>query len=81
MASLVIRQLPESVKAKLKERAAQHGRSMEEEARDILKCAVATEEESGRTLVKEIHDLFAPFGGVEIPERNRELVRDPPDFT
>ena len=37
MASITIRQLPETTKRKLRIRAAQHGRSMEQEAREILK--------------------------------------------
>ena len=40
MAQLVIRNLEESVKARLQRRAKRHGRSMEEEARDILRNAV-----------------------------------------
>ena len=41
MASLTIRKLDDSVKAKLRVRAAENGRSMEEEARAILETAVA----------------------------------------
>ena len=41
MASLVIRRLDDVVKARLRVRAAQNGRSMEEEAREILRLAVA----------------------------------------
>ena len=40
MASIIIRNLEEDVKARLKLRAAGHGVSMEEEARDILRQAV-----------------------------------------
>ena len=40
MASIIIRNLEDDVKARLKLRAATHGRSMEEEARDILRLAV-----------------------------------------
>lgn len=42
MAQVVVRQLEEDVKARLKRRAARHGRSMEEEAREILRNAVRT---------------------------------------
>src|SRR5215216_2944498 len=42
MATILIRRLDESTKARLRIRAAQHGRSMEEEAREILRQAVAT---------------------------------------
>lgn len=37
MASLTIRNLDDNVKAALRLRAAQHGRSMEEEARQVLR--------------------------------------------
>lgn len=40
MASIIIRNLEEDVKARLKLRAAGRGVSMEEEARDILRQAV-----------------------------------------
>jgi len=39
---LAIRNLDEDVKARLRIRAAQHGRSMEEEARSILRGALNT---------------------------------------
>jgi len=37
MASITIRNLDDDVKHRLRVRAAEHGRSMEEEARDILR--------------------------------------------
>ena len=40
MASITIRNLDDYVKAKLRVRAARHGRSMEEEAREILRAAL-----------------------------------------
>ncbi|HKV82109.1 MAG TPA: hypothetical protein VJP02_28430 [Candidatus Sulfotelmatobacter sp.] len=39
MAQLVVRNLEDSVKAGLRRRAKRHGRSMEEEVRDILRSA------------------------------------------
>ena len=43
MAQLVVRNLDDEVKAKLRRRAAAHGRSMEEEVRAILRDAVKEE--------------------------------------
>ena len=43
MAQLVVRNLEDDVKRRLKRRADKHGRSMEEEVRDILRAAVAKE--------------------------------------
>ena len=40
MASLTIRNLEDDLKLRLRIRAAQHGRSMEEEVRDILRQVV-----------------------------------------
>src|SRR6185369_9681530 len=40
MATLTIRQLDDKIKNKLRVRAAQHGRSMAEEAREILRSAL-----------------------------------------
>ena len=38
MAQLVVRNLDDDVKRRLRERAARHGRSMEEEVREILRA-------------------------------------------
>lgn len=43
MAQLVVRNLEQSVKARLQRRAKRHGRSMEEEVREILRNAVEPE--------------------------------------
>jgi len=43
MTQILVRDLSESVKTLLKERAKRNGHSMEEEARNILSAAVATE--------------------------------------
>ena len=65
MATLVIRGLDEQVKARLRLRAAERGRSMEAEAREILTSAVgATRPAKG--LGSFVRDRFAEVGGVEI---------------
>ena len=79
MASITIRQLDDAVKAKLRVRAATNGRSMEEEARVILREAVE-EEASKKGLGTRLHELFKPFGGVELEIPPREPMRDPPRF-
>lgn len=80
MASITIRRLDDATKAQLRIRAAQHGRSMEEEARAILKGSLARTKSGGRTLVERIRAPIAPLGGVAIPETPREPMREPPDF-
>lgn len=79
MASMTIRNLDDEVKAKLRVRAATNGRSMEEEARTILRDAVEEEAEP-RDLAQAIRDRFAPLGGVELEIPPREPMREPPDF-
>lgn len=79
MAQLVVRNIEETIKERLRRRARQHGRSMEEEARDILRQAVFHEEPASG-LGTEIASLFAKVGlDGEIPElRGHETV--PPSF-
>jgi plasmid stability protein len=80
MASLTIRNLEDSVKAKLRVRAAEHGRSMEAEAREILKAELA-EKNPGGNLYDDIRKIVEPLGGIEleIPPRTQK-IRRPPDF-
>ena len=79
MASITIRKLDDGVKTRLRLRAAENGRSMEEEARVILREAVA----SGAgpdNLAVAIRARFAPLGGVELQLPPREPAREPPRF-
>lgn len=81
MSTMTIRNLDEALKAKLRVRAAQHGKSMEEEVRDILRSALATEAPQPDNLYAAIRELVEPFGGVDLPDIPREPIRDPPDFS
>ena len=78
MASITIRRLEDAVKERLRVRASRHGRSMEEEAREILKVALADKGGSGGNLAQSIRRRFAPLGGVELSLPPREPVREPP---
>lgn len=80
MASITIRNLDDNVKTRLRKRAAEHGRSMEEEARLILADAVEREAPPAKGLGTAIHELFKPFGGVELEMPLREPMREPPRF-
>ena len=77
MASITIRQLEENTKRKLRIRAAHHGRSMEQEAREILKSALSQPEEQPKDLVEVIRRRFAKYGGVELKIPPRGPIRDP----
>lgn len=83
MATMTIRNLDDDVKARLRVRAAQHGHSMEEEVRNILRAAlsVAPKAGSGAALVADIRALVEPFGGIELELPPREPMREPPDFS
>ncbi len=79
MATLMIRDLPEQVKRQLRIRAAQNGRSMQEEARVILRRAVTGL--TGPELLRIMDRQFGPGHGVdlELPPRTRD--RPPPDLS
>ena len=62
MAQLVVRNLENTVKTRLQRRARRHGRSMEEEAREILRNAVQKDEGASGGLGSEIAALFAKIG-------------------
>lgn len=79
MASITIRQLDESVKKRLRLRAARHGTSMEDEARRILRAALSDPGAETLDLAQSIRRRFEPLGGVELELPPRELIREPPD--
>lgn len=70
MASITIRNLDDDLKAQLRVVAASHGRSMEEEARVIIRQALSRSSTAGG-LGSRIHSRFAAAEGVdlELPER------------
>ena len=79
MADITIRNLDEEVKRRLRVRAAENGRSMEEEARDILGRSVG-EAPPPKDLGRAIHARFAALGGVELELPERGPMRPPPEF-
>lgn len=83
MATMTIRNLDDDLKTLLRLRAARHGQSMEEEARRILRAALAgrVEDDSGAVLYATIRARVEPLGGVELELPPREPQPDPPDFS
>ena len=79
MASITIRNLDEDVKTRLRVRAAENRRSMEEEVRVILREAVGRKPGS-QNLASLIRTRFAPLGGVDLELPPREPAREPPRF-
>ena len=78
MASLTIRDLDDKIKTRLRVRAAQNGRSMEEEARTLLRAALRDDPVAGGNLADAIRARFRRWGGVELALPAREPMRDPP---
>jgi antitoxin FitA len=80
MPQLVVRQLDDDVKKKLQGRARRHGRSTEEEVREILRNAVREESGSPTPLGSRIAARFRRVGlGREIEELRGYPV-DPAEF-
>lgn len=78
MASLTIRNLDEQTKARLRVRAARHNRSMEEEARVMLRQVLAEPDEPKVSLAESVVRRFSALGGFELPLPEREPMRRPP---
>ncbi len=80
MASMTIRNLDDGLKSRLRMQAAQNNRSMEEEARDILRTALAVSTAKPQNLAEAIRSRVEAFGGVELELPTREPTRSPPTF-
>ena len=76
MAALTIRNLEDSLKGRLRMRAAARGRSMEEEARQILRAALSESPPVSTDLAGRIRQRFAKLGDVGLPVAAREPIRD-----
>jgi plasmid stability protein len=76
MAQVIVRDIDEDVKARLKRLAERHGRSMEEEIRHILRNAAKA---SGRPVKKIGSRIAARFGGKgltsDLPELRGQHAR------
>ncbi len=82
-ADLVVRNLEQDVKTRLQKRAKRHGRSMEEEVRDILRDAVKKEDKPAEGFGTRIANRFRGLGleEREIRELRDEIWARPVDFT
>ena len=77
MATLTIRDLDDALKLKLRLRAASRNRSMEEEARQILRAALTDVPASRGSFVERVKSRFEGLGDVVLPVERREPVRQP----
>ncbi len=80
MANLLIRNLDDRVKSRLKARAVRRGHSMEQEAREILSGALAVERAEVKGLATAIRALVRSLGGGTLEGPDRQRVREPPNF-
>jgi antitoxin FitA len=78
MASITIRNIEDSVKAELRVRAARHGRSMEEEARQILRLALS--DEAVRANLADLAEALFGSEGLKLEPHPPVPTREPPDF-
>lgn len=81
VSTMTIRNLDDDLKRRLRIRAAENGRSMENEVREILRTALAEPTESGEPFARRVHRRFATLGGVELPPVERGEARDGPDIS
>lgn len=80
MGTLTIRNLDDPLKSRLRMRAAARNRSMEEEARQILRAALQEPLVQTQGLGSRIRARFAALGDVQLPIETRQAVREPPDL-
>jgi len=82
MASITIPDIGDDLKQRLMERAVEHGRSMEVEAREILENALARKQPAAApgNLYHAIRAIVEPLGGIELEPLPRRPVREPPKF-
>lgn len=81
MASLTIRNFDPAIEETLRLQAAEHGHSMEAEARLILQTALRRPARAKeRNLYERVRARFEPIGGVELDFPSRQQTREPPTF-
>lgn len=80
MANLTIHNLDESLTNNLRIHAQQHGQTVEEEARQILRLAFSEPSQKTGGLGSKISKRFTEIGGVELPQPSRSLPRQPANF-
>ena len=80
MAQVIVRNLEETVRRKLKRRALSHGRSMEEEIREILRNAVKDDTRRRGGFGTESAKLFRGIGLTQPIQELRGFTITPPKF-
>jgi antitoxin FitA len=81
MGSITIRNVDDAIKRQLRLRAAERNRSMEAEARDILRSALVANTGPAGNWVDRIREIVEPLGGIELELPPRGPIGEPPDFS
>lgn len=80
MASITVRNIDDGLKRRLRIRAAENDRSMEQEVREILQTVLADAGHPPKRLGSALHALFKPFGDVTLDIPARSPMRELPTF-
>jgi antitoxin FitA len=73
--NITISNLDDDIKYRLQKQAEKHGRSLEEEAREILRLALTENNKDTLNIATIIEQRFANLGDFELPEVKREPIR------
>lgn len=80
MSSITIKNFDDDLKKRLQKRAEYYGRSLEEEAKEILRAVLIEKTIAPLNLSLAIERRFAHFGDFELPTIPREPLRESPNF-
>ena len=82
MTSITVTNVEVSIETALRERAARHGWSIEQEVLLILKNALASDDDSfgASGFAERVHRRFKGLGGDELALPPRQTARNVPDF-
>ncbi len=80
MNSITIQNFDDDLKNCLQKRAEYSGRSLEEEAKEILRAVLTEQVHKPLNLALAIEGRFAHFGDFKLPMIPREPLREPPNF-
>lgn len=80
MSNITLENFDDDLKNRLQKRAEYYGRSLEEEAKEILRTVLIENTLEPLNLALAIERRFAHFGEFELPTITREPLREPPSF-
>ncbi|MCT7986510.1 plasmid stability protein [Laspinema sp. A4] len=80
MSNITIQNFDDDFKNRLQKRADYYGRSLEEEAKEIIRAVLKETPVEPLNLADAIGKRFADLGEFEIPAIPREPLREPPTF-